>query len=291
MTMENEMDVLAGWYDDGTGTATTRWWDGGKWTDKAAPPASAPRVSASVASATPSAAEQRASKKAARVARSASKLMQRQGRRHLRVVKKQNRHFAQDHAAWVAKVEDLQGMLQKAQHFQGGSSSEILLKTKELQYSSIPGSLIEDRAGQRSFVAGHQGVSIPIGKIGGRSVRYYAGKTKGHPVQAPPVATVIDRGRIIITNQRVVFQGITQTRESLFSKLVAYEHLDVGDTVISVSNRQKPTRLHYAASVSNEFQFALVLAIASFRIETAALAQELATRLNVEKASEPRLAI
>ena len=28
----------AGWYDDGSGTGTKRWWDGQKWTDEYQPP-------------------------------------------------------------------------------------------------------------------------------------------------------------------------------------------------------------------------------------------------------------
>ncbi len=32
-------NAQAGWYDDGSGTGTRRWWDGEKWTDDVQPPA------------------------------------------------------------------------------------------------------------------------------------------------------------------------------------------------------------------------------------------------------------
>ena len=300
------MGIQAGWYDDGTGTATLRWWDGTGWTENTAPEpggsasdgVQAARVESVVAAGSSVAAgsvpgerdDRHAAKKAVKAAAAEAKELQRQQRQHQKQVAAQNRHFDGDHAEWAAKVQDLEFMLQHAQQFRGDLSGDVLLKSDELHYVSIPGSLIEDRAGQRTFVGGSQGISIPIGTIGGRSIRYRVGKMKGHVVQAPSVATVIDQGTIAVTNRRIVFVGVKQTRECLFAKLVGYEHLDVGDTVISVSNRQKPTRLHYAAADSNEFQFGLSLALADFRGQTAQLVQELTSQLDAERAGEPRLA-
>lgn len=282
-TVEQPKTTPPGWYDDGQGNQ--RWYDGFNWTETVAesPELAAKRI------ARQEKATERANSAAKKAAVKAVKMAARDEKKHLKEVRVGNRHFDERHNEWLARVTDMEDMLTQAQQFHGRESNEILLKKGELLYASIPGGIIEDRAGKREFVAGHQGVSLPIGKIGGRSVRYYVGQTKGHAVQAPPVATLIDTGRIVITNQRVVFQGLKQTRESLFTKLVGYEHLGVGDTVVSVSNRQKPTRLHYASSDSNEFQFMLVLALADFRGQTSELVKELHENLSLARAEEPKI--
>jgi len=56
---------------------------------------------------------------------------------------------------------------------------------------------------------------------------------------------------VFITNQRVIFQGSKQTRECAFAKLIGFEHDDAtGSTTFSVSNRQKPTTIHYGPDLS-----------------------------------------
>jgi hypothetical protein len=129
--------------------------------------------------------------------------------------------------------------LQQAQRFHGDTSGEVPLKSGELHYVSIPGSLIEERAGQRTFVGGSQGISIPIGTIGGRGIRYRFARMKGHVVQAPAVATVIDEGTIVVTNQRVVFEGLRQTRECLFAKLAGTTALNAA-TYLDMAVRARP---------------------------------------------------
>jgi hypothetical protein len=236
----------------------------------------------------PAAVEVPVDKSAAHAKIVAARADARQERHHAKDVAKLNKGFDAAHAQWQSNLSDLEEMLAQAQQFHGDSSSEILLKSGERQYVAIAGSVVEDRAGQRTFVGGSQGVSIPIGSIGGRSVRYRVGRMKGHVVQAPPVATAIDQGRIIVTNQRVVFQGIKQTRECLFAKLVGFEHIDVGDTVVSVSNRQKPTRLRYAPTDSNWFQFGLTLAIADNRGQTLEFVEQLSSKVDEQRMAEPQ---
>jgi hypothetical protein len=69
-----------------------------------------------------------------------------------------------------------------------------------------------------------------------------------------------------ITNKRVVFQGAKQTRECTYAKLIGFQHSDSeGQTTFSVSNRQKPTTIHYGPTLSAAFAFRLDLALAHFR--------------------------
>ncbi len=92
-------------------------------------------------------------------------------------------------------------------------------------------------------------------------MRYRVGATRGHYVQGTPHPTAIDTGTVFVTNHRVIFQGANQTRECTFDKLLGVQHSDEdGITVLSVSNRQKPTTIHYGPRIAGWFDFRLDLA-------------------------------
>ena len=155
-------------------------------------------------------------------------------------------------AHWQSLRDGYAEMVQLAQGPGGFDSNEIMLRAGELVVAKVTSaSLVEDRRGRGTYSGGSHGVSIPVGSLGGRTVRYRVGQTRGHYVQGEPVPTAIDSGNVFITNMRVIFQGAKQTRECLFAKLIGVEHDDqAGTTVISVSNRQKPTTIHYGPSIA-----------------------------------------
>jgi hypothetical protein len=106
-------------------------------------------------------------------------------------------------------------------------------------------------------------------------LRFRVGASRGHYARAAPVATAIDTGTVFITNQRVIFQGTKQTRECLFAKLIGYQNLPDGSTVLSVSNRQKPPVIHYGTKIAEWFDFRLELALAHYRGTVASLLDQL----------------
>ena len=184
-------------------------------------------------------------------------------------------------ARWQAQRDGMANLLEVAQGFNGEGTTEVMLKSGEaLFYKVTSCSLVEERRGAGHYQGGSTGVSIPIGSIGGRSVRYRVGANRGHYVQGAPVPTAIDTGTVFITNQRVIFAGSKQTRECLFAKTISISHDDSdGETTISVSNRQKPTVLHYGAALSGSFDFRLELAIAHFNGTLPQLIDNLTTQL------------
>ncbi len=191
-------------------------------------------------------------------------------------------------AAWQTEHDGFAEMLETARTYQGDASSELLLKPGERVFFTVTGaSLIEDRAGPGHWAGHSQGVSIPIGSIGGRSVRYRVGATKGHYVQGTPSPTAIDIGTVHVTDQRVVFQGSKQTRECAFAKLIAVQHSADGSTTFSVSNRQKATVVHYGSKVAPAFEFRLDLALAHYRGTVDELVHELESNLEAVDAREP----
>jgi len=190
---------------------------------------------------------------------------------------------------WQAQHDGLAQLLQLAESFNGLGSNEIMLKPGETVFYKVTGAdLIEGRRGRGQWKGHSQGASIPVGSIHGRSVRYRVGVTRGHLVQGAPAPTAIDTGTVFITNQRVVFQGGQQTRECAFAKLIGFEHSDSeGSTSFSVSNRQKPTTIHYGAALSGSFDFRIDLALAHFRGTLGNLVSEIKQDLAQTDAARP----
>jgi Protein of unknown function (DUF2510) len=205
-----------------------------------------------------------------------------------RRARKAERVYESALAKWQTEHDGYAAMLETARTYEGEASSELLLKPGEHVYFTWTGaSLIEDRAGPGHWAGHSQGVSIPIGSIGGRSVRYRVGASKGHYVQGTPSPTAIDTGTIHVTDQRVVFQGGKQTRECVFAKLIAVQHSADGSTTFSVSNRQKATVLHYGPTVAPAFEFRLDLALAHYRGTVDGLVHELESELQAVDARKP----
>lgn len=178
---------------------------------------------------------------------------------------------ARDHQAavtdWQSQRNAYAELLQIASQFAGNTTSDLNLSSGEAVFYTVTGaSLVEERSGGGHWEGRSQGVSLPVGSIGGHAVRYRVGASKGHYVKAPPVPTAIDTGTVYLTDKRMVFQGTAQTRECPWAKLIGFRHTDDGGaTTFSVSNRQKPVTVHYGPKVSAAFDFRLDLALAHYR--------------------------
>lgn len=202
--------------------------------------------------------------------------------------KKAQKRYEAAMTEWQHERDACESLLAMAQTFQGAASDEILLKKGEALIATVTGaSLIEERRGRGSWQGSSSGVSVPVGSLGGRSVRYRVGGSRGHYVQGAPVPTAIDTGTIFVTTQRVIFQGSRQTRECRFDKLISIHHTDDGSTIFSVSNRQKPTVVHYGVSISGWFNFRLDLALAHYRGDVPALVAQLQQQLDAVDAAKP----
>lgn len=182
---------------------------------------------------------------------------------------------------WQAKRDTYADLVELAQNFKGTAADGIMLGSGEAVFYKVTNaSLIEERRGPGHYAGHSQGVSIPIAHVGGRPIRYRVGVNKGHFVQGTPTPTAIDTGTVYLTNKRVIFQGSKQTRECAFAKLIGFEHDDnEGSTTFSVSNRQKPTTVHYGPGLSGSFDFRLDLALAHFRGDVDTLVSQLKEEL------------
>jgi hypothetical protein len=205
-----------------------------------------------------------------------------------RRAKKAAKEYERQLATWSTERENCAQMLHVVQTFPGTTDPGLLLKRGEAIFLTVSGTaLIEDRRGPGHYSGRSQGISFPIATIGGRPVRYRVGASKGHFVQGTPSPTAIDTGTTYVTDQRVVFRGGKQTRECAFAKLVGYDHTDDGSTVLSVSNRQTPTVIHYGRAVADEFAFRLELALAHYQDKVGALVGQLEASLAEIDARRP----
>lgn len=192
-------------------------------------------------------------------------------------------------ARWSEQRSAAAHLVDVATNFTGTTTDELMLKSGEAVFASISNaSLMGEHKGAGHWEGRSSGVSIPIGSLGGRTVRYHVGATRGHYVQGAPVAAALDTGTFFVTNQRAVFVGAKRTSECAFSKLVAYRHDDsTGTTTLSVSNREKPTVVAYGAKIAGWVDFRFDLALAHFRGEVPTLVQGLQRSLAEVDASKP----
>ena len=173
------------------------------------------------------------------------------------------------------QISELQELISLASGNSSASVDALILKKDEIGLAQITNvGLIEDRKGAGQWKGSSQGVSFPIGRVAGRSVRYRVGATRGHYVQGAPVPTAIDRGTLSITNHRIVFQGSKKSSECLFSKLLGIQH-GVGALSISVSNRQKPTNVHFGDKLDDWVSNRLSIALALFNDDASEILSQL----------------
>jgi len=202
--------------------------------------------------------------------------------------KKAAADYEQALARWQHERDGEASAVSFAQTYGGETTSELMLHAGEAVFATITNAaLVELRRGPGQWQGRSSGVSVPIGSLGGRSIRYRVGASKGHYVQGAPHPTAIDTGTAFITNQRVVFQGQSQTRECLFAKLLGCQPSEDGSTTFSVSNRQKPTTIHYGPQLNGWVHLRLEVALAHYRHQVPELVEQLQHELATIDAAKP----
>ena len=191
--------------------------------------------------------------------------------------------------AWQHE-RDAEAALIDAAMSPGSASEGLVLHKGELGVGTLANcGLVEERRGEGHYEGGSQGFSIPIGSLGGRTVRYHVAAQRGHFEQGPMAPRVVATGTMFITDQRIVFTGPTQTRECSFAKVVALNRDDqTGTLTIAVSNRQKPTVITYGASVAGWVGFTVDLALSRWRGDDAQFIDNLRSSLAEIDARRPK---
>lgn len=171
---------------------------------------------------------------------------------------------------WKRGQDEVETQLAIAESIQSGAdrtTSMVMTAHGEVVVWTGAAGLHEPRRGPSQFVAGSQGVSIPLGHTG---VRYRVGAVKGTSVPGPDVDATIDVGLATLTSERLIFTGDKVTREWDFDKWVGAE-CDESEQrfMFHVSNRQKPSGLVFAGDGRSFNQaIGVILAIKKHGLET-----------------------
>ena len=190
---------------------------------------------------------------------------------------------------WQAERDEAQHLVDLATALGAGTNNtELILQKDETLIGSVQNaSLVEEREVGAHFVGGSQGVSIPIGSIGGRSVRYRVGGMRGHRVAGVPTPTAIDVGEFFVTDQRLIFEGAKSSKECRLDKLISVHHVEPGEITIAVSNRAKPTTVYYGPRVAAMVDFYINLALARFHEQGETFVQQLVAQVAAIDARKP----
>ncbi len=223
-------------------------------------------------------------------ARRATKRAERKAAQAARAAQKAEVTYTTALAEWQEDYDEAAMMLEWARHGATGSKDDdfntgIVLKKGEVLVGVYEkAALIEPRRQPGHYAGGYQGFSFRLAK----GVRYNVGGSRGTYVQGNELPTAVDFGRLVITNQRVVFQGANNAREWAFSKMLGMTHNEVNPTtVMAVSNRQKVSGIGYDKENCAGLRFRLELARALFLGDTSSLVNELQGELEVLKTTKP----
>ncbi len=198
--------------------------------------------------------------------------------------------YQQAMATWQTEHDQAQHLVEYATAIHPGSTAgDVMLKSGEAVVGYVTGaSLVQDRTTPGHYVGGSAGVSVPIGSIAGRSVRYRVGAQRGHFVPGVPTPTAVDVGTFYITDQRFVYSGQKQSHEMLLSKVVAmHRDDDLGKLTVGVSNRQKNVIVYYGPKVGESVKFYLDLAVARHAGEADAFVAQLQASVDEIDAKKP----
>ena len=129
-------------------------------------------------------------------------------------------------------------------------SNQTIQKPGEIVLWTAQGQFHEAGRGAGSYQGSSQGFSIPV--VAG--IRYRVGATRGTYVSGDPIQKYAEVGDVLLTTQRVLFNGMFNTKEWAFAKWNgAAASADETDYIFHVSNRQKTSGVLFGPRDGREF--------------------------------------
>ncbi|MDA8026441.1 MAG: hypothetical protein M0T78_07885 [Actinomycetota bacterium] len=189
--------------------------------------------------------------------------------------------------AWNHQHEELQKALNLIK--QGGdfTNNTLNLQKGEGVYIQVHNvSLLGDVKSAGHYVSGHQGISIPIGSLGGRSVRYNVGRSKGHYEAGATHEAGVDTGQFYITNTRIIFVGTKKTTVIPISTVIS-ANVASGAVTVSSSKLTKTLRVWIGSELEEWVSEWIKLALAVNSEGKDKVAEDLTNQIVELEAAKP----
>ena len=178
-----------------------------------------------------------------------------------RALKKAHQQFADDYADWQRDVEifkKIETAFELAVKGEDSVPNNTVQKDGEIILWQGQGQLHETGRTPGRYQGTSQGFSIPL--VGG--IRYRVGAQRGTFVAGEEVRAYKEVGQVLLTTERLLFNGQMNTKEWAFSKWNgASTNLDESNYIFHVSNRQKTSGLLIGPAQGREFNRFLAQAI------------------------------
>ena len=161
--------------------------------------------------------------------------------------------YAIAHTDWQTDIEifkKIKEVFLLAAKGEDAVTNQTIQKAGEIVLWRAQGQFHEAGRGAGSFQGSSHGLSIPV--VAG--IRYRVGATRGTYVSGDPIQKYGEVGDVILTTERVLFNGMINTREWAFSKWNgAAASEDETDYIFNVSNRQKTSGVLFSPRDGREF--------------------------------------
>ena len=193
-----------------------------------------------------------------------------------------------DYANWQRDVEIFQKIekaFELAVKGEDSVSNNTVQKKGEIILWQGQGQLHETGRTPGRYQGTSQGFSIPL--VGG--IRYRVGAQRGTFVAGEEVRAYKEVGQVLLTTERVLFNGQMNTKEWAFAKWNgASTNLDESNYIFHVSNRQKTSGILVGPEQGREFNRFLAQAINCAEEGTDVVLKSVRTQLKELAEDEPK---
>jgi len=178
-----------------------------------------------------------------------------------RALKKALKIYESDHTDWQRDVEifkKIESAFMLAVKGEDSVGNNTVQKKGEIILWEGIGQLHETGRTPGRYVGTSQGFSIPL--VGG--IRYRVGAQRGTFIAGDEVQVPKENGQVLLTTQRLLFNGQMNTKEWAFTKWNgAATTNDESDYIFHVSNREKTSGIEFGPKQGREFNRFLAQAI------------------------------